>query len=188
MLLVSLLLTFTLSQAISQQLEHHPESRLQDIYKAFFQEKFGPGHIIPDKASAEAYLQRELRQCKELKDPQPVEYLGTEGRFVRVSLFCLKSGEIEYEDYLDAFIAGAREITDEEYMQWKEEWKEIADAAAAFNIKDYAQDRAEIDRLLEENEGKLVLHHSKEYNEAYEPHYRIIKSELYEKLISKDRL
>ena len=37
-----------------------PKSTLQDLYKSFFQDRFGPGHIIADEASAMRYLQYEL--------------------------------------------------------------------------------------------------------------------------------
>lgn len=184
---VALMAALSLTQAIEKQLENHPESRLQDIYKSFFQEKFGPGHIIPSKASAEKYLREELSECEGWTDPLPVEELGREGRFVRVSLMYLKSGEMAFDDYLDAFVAGAREITDKEYKEWIAEWKEVADAAAAFDIPSYAQDRAEIDKMLKEKKGKLVLHHSEEYNKAYEPHYRIIEKSRFLTLQQKSR-
>lgn len=172
--------------AISNMIRQHPELRLQDIYKSFFQDRFGPGHIIPSKAAAQAYLMRELSECEEEKDPVPIEPVGCEGRYIRVSLYKVKSGEIELADYLEAFVGGARPIAEEEYEAWKSEWKRIADRAAAFGIKDYEADRKEIDALLAEYDGNLVLHHSPEYNEAYEPHYRIIERSRFVALICKN--
>lgn len=46
--------------AVRRQMERYPESRLIDYYKNFFQDKFGPGHMVRDTASAGAYLRREL--------------------------------------------------------------------------------------------------------------------------------
>lgn len=175
-----------LDYAIANMIRQHPELRLQDIYKSFFQDRFGPGHIIPSKAAAQAYLMRELSECKEEKDPMPVEPVGCEGRYIRVSLYKLKSGEFKLEDYLEAFVGGARPIAAEEYEAWKTEWKHIADRAAAFGIKGYEEDRKEIDALLKEYDGNLVLHHSPEYNEAYEPHYRIIERSRFVELIGKN--
>ena len=185
--LTVLITVLSLNQAIGRQLEIHPQSRLQDIYKNFFQEKFGPGHIIPDKSAAADYLLKELEECRTWTDPAPVEPLGTQGKFVRVSLMFLKTAELGFEDYLDAFVAGAREITQEEYLEWMDEWKEIADAAAAFDIPSYAEDRKKIDAMLKERKGNLVLHHSAEYNKAYDPHYRIIGKSRYAELLQKSR-
>ena len=184
---MALLVTLSLNQAIEKQIELHPETRLQDIYKSFFQDKFGPGHIIPDKSAAEKYLREELAECADWTDPAPVEELGSEGRFVRVSLMYLKSGEMDYDDYLEAFVAGARKISGSEYEEWMREWQKIADAAAAFDIPSYAEDREMIDKMLKERKGKLVLHHSEEYNKAYAPHYRIIEKSRFLELVENSR-
>ena len=39
-----------LRQAIEHQLAVYPQSTLQDVYKAFYQEHFGPEHMITDTA------------------------------------------------------------------------------------------------------------------------------------------
>lgn len=44
---------------VKRQLELYPQSRLIDLYKNFFQDKFGPGHMVADTASAGAYIRRE---------------------------------------------------------------------------------------------------------------------------------
>jgi hypothetical protein len=46
--------------AVATQMESFPESRLQDLYKSFFQDRFGPGHIISDRQSALNYILSEL--------------------------------------------------------------------------------------------------------------------------------
>lgn len=46
-------------RVVKWQLENYPESRLTDLYKNFFQDKFGPGHMVADTASAGAYIRRE---------------------------------------------------------------------------------------------------------------------------------
>ena len=46
-------------RVVKWQLENYPELRLTDLYKNFFQDKFGPGHMVADTASAGAYIRRE---------------------------------------------------------------------------------------------------------------------------------
>lgn len=172
-----------LGEVIEDMIRQHPELRLQDIYKSFHQDRFGPGHMIASRESASDYLDRELAQCHEWKDPQPVEAVGAEGNYVRVSLLYVKSGMMDRDAYLDAFIAGVKPLRRADYVSWKREWAAIAEAAKAFNIPDYDKDRAMIDAALEESDGKLVLHHSEAYSKAYEPHYRIIERSRYEQLM-----
>ena len=72
-------------QAIERQLKTYPESTLQDVYKSFYQDHFGPGHMIADTASARQYLMYELSQMTE-KPAIYYEPTGRKGRFVRVYL------------------------------------------------------------------------------------------------------
>ncbi len=46
--------------AVCRQMQTYPKSTLKDLYKNFFQDKFGPGHIISDTTAAGDYLRREL--------------------------------------------------------------------------------------------------------------------------------
>ena len=49
-----------LRMAVERQLVSYPESTLQDVYKAFYQEHFGPEHMISDTAAVRQYLDYEL--------------------------------------------------------------------------------------------------------------------------------
>ena len=168
--------------AIQGMLNQHPEMRLQDIYKSFYQDCFGPGHIIASREAAEAYLKQELDTCGELKDPQPIEPTGSKGRYVRVALYFVKSGKIDYDAYVEAFIAGAKAVSPQDYEAWKELWPTIAEAAAEFDLPGYEEDLEMINQALESSEGNLAFHHSRAYNDAYDPHYRIIAKERVEAL------
>lgn len=46
-------------EAVSRQMQNYPKSTLKDLYKNFFQDKFGPGHIISDTTAAGNYLRRD---------------------------------------------------------------------------------------------------------------------------------
>ena len=101
---------------------------------------------------------------------------------MRVALDFVKSGQIDYDAYVEAFIAGAKDVTPQDYEVWKESWPLIAEAAAEFDIMGYDEDLAMINKALESSEGNLAFHHSKAYNDAYDPHYRIIAKERVEAL------
>ena len=98
--------TLAVRSAIERQLVTYPESTLQDIYKSFYQEHFGPGHIISDTASARRYLMRELSEMGKTQSPY-FEPTGSQGDYVRVYLSAIADSLITAERLLDAFIRSA---------------------------------------------------------------------------------
>ena len=80
-------------EAVSRQMQNYPKSTLKDLYKNFFQDKFGPGHIISDTTAAGNYLRRELASYTECTG-EIAEPTGWEGNFLRVNLSVIKSGRI----------------------------------------------------------------------------------------------
>lgn len=162
--------------AVSAQLEVFPESRLQDLYKSFFQDRFGPGHIIRDRQSALDYILSELAEADTLTGPRTAP-CGWQGNYVRVNLSVIADGRMTAEELTDALIASAKEITPEDIERWKAEWTEMeAIIEKAYpDIPDLKEDKARIAGLLDS--GQYACHHSDAYNAAYHPHYRIIAKE-----------
>ena len=68
-------------EAVSWQMQTYPKSTLKDLYKNFFQDKFGPGHIISDTTAAGNYLRRELASYTECTG-EIAEPTGWEGNFL----------------------------------------------------------------------------------------------------------
>lgn len=164
-------------EAVANQLETFPDSRLQDLYKSFFQDRFGPGHIIKDRQSALDYILSELAETDTLMGPA-LEPCGWQGNYVRVNLSVIADGQMTADEMTDALMASAKEVNEEDIEQWKKEWAEIlAIIEREFpDIPDLKEDKARIDELLAS--GQYAYHHSAAYNAAYHPHYRIIASEL----------
>ena len=46
------------------EIEHHPDARLIDLYKLYMQSCLGPGHIISDYDSVKKYLIQEVNESK----------------------------------------------------------------------------------------------------------------------------
>jgi hypothetical protein len=164
--------------SVHKQLEQFPESRLQDLYKNFFQDRFGPGHLIPDSTMAGNYLREELASYSGEYLPL-VEEIGWEGNFVRVSTDVVKNGMLPYSVYLDAFIESANTTPETPIESWQEEWHKILTVIDKMNLNlpDYETDKSRIQDLI--NSGAYAMHHSEAFERAYEPHYRIIKKEIF---------
>lgn len=167
-------------EAVERQMQVYPRSTLRDLYKNFFQDCFGPGHIINDTTSAGAYLREELASSEQFKGAyyEPTGYLGN---FYRVNLSIVREGLVNYQTYFDVFVRSVNGIQPISVEEWKKEWELINSVISEMNLKldNYAQDSVEIAQMLKQ--GKYVMHHSRIFNEAYSLHYRIIDKELFEK-------
>ena len=166
-------------QSVERQLELYPESTLRDLYKNFFQDRFGPGHIIADNTAADRYLRYELNAAEGFKglDYEPTGY---EGRFYRVNLGVIADGRVPYDKYFDAFVRSVNNIKPISIEQWRTEWHEIDSVimSMGLQLENYSVDRAEIKALIEG--GDYVMHHSQRFNDHYQPHYRIIERTIFE--------
>ena len=68
--------------AVERQMQGYPKSTLKDLYKNFFQDKFGStGHIVSDTIAAGNYLRREMASYTETEG-EIAEPTGWEGDFL----------------------------------------------------------------------------------------------------------
>lgn len=168
--------------AVEQQLALYPESTLRDLYKNFFQDRFGPGHIIADPSAADRYLRYELENAESF-DGLDYEPTGYDGHFYRVNLGVIADGRVPYDKYFDAFVRSVNAIQSISVEQWRTEWHEIDSVITTMglDLENMTHDRAEIKALIDD--GKYVMHHSDRFNEHYQPHYRIIERGIFEREI-----
>ncbi|MBR0453306.1 MAG: hypothetical protein IIX29_05130, partial [Bacteroidales bacterium] len=103
--------------AVSRQMQQYPASTLQDIYKNFFQDRFGPGHIVADTARAGAYLREELKQVTRMDVPM-YEASAERAAYYRVSLAAIKSGLVSYEVFFSAFIRSVTALPGVDVSDW----------------------------------------------------------------------
>ena len=170
--------TIAVRSAIEMQLVTYPESTLQDIYKSFYQEHFGPGHIISDTASARRYLVRELSEMGKIQSPY-FETTGSQGDYVRVYLSAVSDSLITAEQLLDAFVRSAN-LWQEPTVSWLEKWEAIVSIIQANKIE-LEGFETDLPLLTEAARNNQAVHHSRRYNEAYHPHYRIVERSIFER-------
>ena len=170
--------TIAMRSAIERQLATYPESTLQDIYKSFYQEHFGPGHIISDTASARRYLMRELSEMGETQSPY-FEPTGSQGDYGRVYLSAIADSLITAEQLLDAFVRSANSWQ-EPTVSWMEKWEAIVSIIQA-NKMGIVGFETDLPLLTEAARNNQAVHHSRRYNEAYHPHYRIVERGIFER-------
>ena len=169
--------TVAVRSAIERQLTSYPESTLQDIYKSFYQEHFGPGHIISDTASARRYLMSERSEMGKTSSPY-FEPTGSQGDYVRVYLSAVADSLITAEQLLDAFVRSAN-LWQEPTVSWLEKWEAIVSIIQANKIELEGVE-TDLPLLTEAARNHQAVHHSRRYNEAYHPHYRIVERSIFE--------
>ena len=169
--------TLSIRAAIERQMAAYPKSTLQDIYKSFYQEHFGPGHIISDTASARRYLMKELSEMGKTISPY-FEPTGSQGDYVRVYLSAIADGLITAEQLLDALVRSANSWQ-EPSVNWMEKWGAIVSIIQAnkMGIEGFETD---LPLLTKASRNDQAVHHSRPYNEAYHPHYRIVERSIFE--------
>ena len=178
---------------MSMMLSNYPQSTLQDVYKSCFQDYFGPAHIIANREAARRYIEYELAHST-LTDTLYYEPCGWRSQYVRVNLSVVADSLISIDDFADAFYRSAPAQTPDVSLQWRAEWGRIATLVRSLAaellpahpqlstlVERFSADSASITRMLDE--GKYVMHHSEPYGEAYNPHYRIIRRDIFEQEI-----
>lgn len=171
----------------------YPLSTLQDVYKSCFQDYFGPAHIIASKDAARNYIEYELTHSV-LTDCRYYEPCGWRAQYVRVNLAVVADSLVSLDDFAEAFYRSAPEHTPEVSSQWIVEWERIAAMAHSLAV-DMLPDEPQLSRFVEQfaadstaiarmlAQGQYVVHHSEPYGEAYNPHYRIVRRDIFEREI-----
>lgn len=174
-----------IDKAIHSQMDIYPQSSLKDIYKNFFQDAFGPGHLMDGDRNAEQAMRRYLAaECEEARNDTtlcpPYELTGHHGRFYRVSLSVINDGSVPFDTFMDAFMQSASQFQLPDVKTWEQEWDVICGEARRLypNLPEFSRDSAAIKQIL--SEGKYASHHSEQYNKAYHPHYRLIERNIFE--------
>lgn len=171
--------------AVNQQMKDYPLSSLQDIYKNFFQDVLGPGHLLSNTTAAKEYLEQEL---EDYSGTQPYhkryyEAIGYSHNYYRVNLAVVWDGLVSKEELFAAFFESAQSITPDIVEKWRKEWIEVEAIINNMNlgITHYDEDKTAIDTML--HNGKYMMRHSKTYNDNYHPHYRIIEKKIFHEKI-----
>ena len=180
--------------AIETLLDTYPQASLQDIYKSCFQDYFGPAHMITDTASVRSYIAYELAQDTAMQGAY-YELCGWRGNYYRVNLSVVNDSLVSLDALTTAFCRSAPAVTPVVGDEWVAEWELIMRevrrvvhdkghriSRMAPIVTHFAGDSAHIASLM--SEGRYVLHHSELYNATYRPHYRIIRKDIFHKVIA----
>lgn len=170
--------TTGVAEAVDKQLEYYPELELMDLYKSFFQDNFGPGHIAPDSVIAYTRIISELHSAEDYGSPY-YEAAGRGNNFYRVSLQVVSDSLVPVDLYFRAFYSSIKDVRPVDIKEWREEWNVIKTVIDSMNLSlpGYEEQTMAIDSLLKA--GEYAYHHSRAYNANYHPHYRLIRKDIF---------
>lgn len=159
-LLVALISIFSFSISHSQCPEalkayavRYPESQPEDLYKLVFQDFYGPGHLLTDSLAAVRYISSEVAEMNDKAYPQYMHKID-EGSFPLYEYTLCDSNFVRVN-----LILVKRGVIPLEKL---------------------------VSAVLRSTEGmvtpdhRFVMSHSKAFKAAYDPHYRIIRRDIFE--------
>ena len=169
---------------IANFIQQYPQATLQDIYKGSFQDVFGPAHMLTNRESVKRYILHELEEAEVLEGAY-YEPCGWKGNFYRINLKAIKDQRITADELTDAFMESANGIDTTLTPTFIHEWTAIQQAVriVAPKFPNFQQDSTLLSNLLKE--GKYVVHHSPAFDSCYQPHYRIVRKDVFEKNLLK---
>ena len=176
--------TAAIRAAVERQLCEYPESTLQDIYKSFYQNRFGTGHMIADSVATERYLYQELESMAVEPAAVPARYwepVGADTQHVRIYLQAVVDGLVSPQQINSAFFRSAQ-MRQPVHFDWATEWQTILQVVVDNHLP-VADGEADSMRLVEMSRTCAAAHHSRRYNAAYHPHYRVVRREFVSSII-----
>lgn len=159
---------------IMTEMNLHPEAKLQDYCKLLYQALYGPSHIIKSEHKAKNYLREELTNSKKFAK-EPYQKIYFEKDFIRLNLFNIKNGLIDFKSFFAVFIESSKLKINKNKIDWKKEWELFYNNLVKLNKN------VEDSKNYKNLEDQPLVHHSSKYRESYKPHYRVISHSILKK-------
>ena len=174
-------------EALERYMWRFPQSQLVDVYKYCFQDVFGLEHLLNDSLGAVRYIENELAQSDTFDWQMPLFFYPTMGgHYVRVDINYIRMGVIPLGTMVSAMLQSRalNDIGSAAYLEeWKAEWGAICRTLDGIRPRplNFEADSMRISDML--SAGRYALHHSALFNKTYHQHYRIIRRDIFEKML-----
>lgn len=177
----------TTTERLQAYMDLFPQSQLRDVYKYCFQDYFGLEHLMNDSMGAVRYIEYEINNSDTADWQRPLFHYPTlNGNYVRVDVNYARKGIVPMGTMVSAMLQSTRGVEPVNAAQiesWKREWRQLRESL--YDVRplprNFVAESETIDSLLAE--GKYAIHHSALFNKTYHQHYRIIRKDVFEKMI-----
>jgi hypothetical protein len=163
---------FSHKELLLNEINRHPNSMVEDIYKFIHQASFGSEHAVKDTLSVRKWMENEIANLEYLVSDEIFDQLSADGKLVRVNLRPYLKKGFDPDLLLDAFIKTANNFrgnVEDFNLFWR-----AADELA--KTKKFKFTPKELNTFFEEKSknGFPAIHHSNKYEADYMPAYRVI--------------
>ncbi len=153
----------------------YPEMRPQDAVKLVYQNEFGGGHMIKDKAESLKHLIREL-EVTPTNPALPFSHPIGNG-LVRINLPTLTEWGITPKELNDAFAESAAKVRGS-IDAFKEKLGILKKLVGELDKAPFSYNELSVYLSEYEKSGYPMVSHSSEYKDKYAPAYRIVLEKL----------
>jgi hypothetical protein len=170
---------------ITNHLKRYPTMQLEDLYKLTHQACLGSEHAVPDKTSAQVWLEKELADLGDGPDDPLLDGISPDERILRVHLrpFIAKGGNMA--KLLAAFIRTANEFHGD-LARMKFYGKILEKMAIEGQLPFKVVDIQSFWRQME-TKSYPAVHHSTIYQTNYRPAYRVVAEEFLLEMLKLDK-
>jgi len=115
---------------------------------------------------------------------EEIEYqdISFKNNIYRVNINIIKKGIVSFNDFLDTFLKSTEVENTISNDEWMEDWRNIEQQILRLKIPidNFNLHSAELWKKILNTQ---IVSHSKIYHTAYAPHYRLINTKEYERLL-----
>lgn len=160
--------------------QRHKKSLLaQDVYKMLYQGSFGVEHLLDDTSHVKSYLLTELAKMDTAdRGESLMEPVSTSGEIIRVNLRPFKKLNLDPASLVRVMVRSAEKTTPDTVV-FRRNWVEFNSLIRYGMLNMPVEGMAELDARVASGDFSPV-HHSKEYDEANAPAYRVVRCDLFE--------
>jgi len=160
---------------ILMHIKQYPMMQIEDLFKLFHQASFGPAHFNkqPSLNFIMKYLDEELSSIDVHDDKPSLMQIGQ--AYVRIDLLAIKKGEITHGDLAQAFYQSMLDPIDrhQAIIQFNTYCHALLELIKHKQISFHDKDvLSQLTWCIDQDYP--AIHHSKQYQEHYTPHYRVV--------------
>ncbi len=156
-----------------------PEMRIQDAYKWLFHATLGGEHAVTDESFVRAWLEQEWDEIgAPIEGEEEIQRLTPSGDLVRVNLRPYKARGGDRDAMLNAFICSAHEFRGDR-ADFLAEWHSLGSILRSGETQKLTYSAWETLNEEMQLHGYPTVHHSPEYENVYQPAYRVLLRRLW---------
>jgi len=160
------------------ELQNHPLSKVQDIYKLLYQGSFGVGHLLRSRDDARNDLYHEMSGLQSVSMEPLLEACNMDESIVRVNLRPFLARGLSSEKLVEAMMLSA-ELLHPDTLAFSKQWELVGELIRSKRLPYREEEYRSFSKKLTA-EGYVPFHQSQSYSAAYTPAYRVVLRKVFD--------